>query len=806
LEYRQLTRDDRVVWLRDEAVLVRDDTGRPLHWQGVMFDVTETRRIEQQLVESEARFAAFMGHSPALAWMKDEGLRYVYVNDTYERALFHTREEIIGRDDFALWPSETAIFMRETDRVVLDTGKAIETYETIPTVDGQLVTFLVLKFPFQDSAGRRFVGSMGVDVTERLRAEADLHEQYRAAERARGEADAILDATNEAILLVTPERQVATINRRSEEVLGIQKDGVINAPLTAIIPQLHQIFDDPSRLVELLNSDEVEPSLPRRSEILQQQWPEPRELELSTAPVISAFGEPLGRLFAFRDVTRERLVDRMKTEFVSLVSHELRTPLTSITGYVDLMLEGEVGELSQEQREFLEIVGNNAQRLVALINDLLDISRIESGRLGLKLRPVDLSRLVYGVVASFRPLMESKRQRLMISLPEYLPTIMGDQDRVTQILTNLLSNAHKYTPAGGAIRVAAERQGRQIRIDLQDTGIGMTPEEQAQLFTRFFRASNRTTQEVGGTGLGLVITRSLVEMHRGTIEVVSAAGRGSTFSFTLPIAGVMSSELAPDTQNSSEPVTGTGTILVVEDEPDIANLIRRYLERAGYDVLLATTAAEARRLARGENPDLITLDIMLPDANGLTLLEWLKAEEATRLIPVLALSMLADDNRAKLLGAVDYLTKPVHERSLVDRVATILAAGRSRLVVVADHDGDTRAMIASQLRRFGCSVVEAADADEAITLVLKHKPALLIIDEQPGGINGVSAVQELREEPMTHNLPIIVMAGDGTTGDQVESALVGMGATTVLTKPFLVSDLIASLLIGLPDANSGESS
>jgi signal transduction histidine kinase len=270
-------------------------------------------------------------------------------------------------------------------------------------------------------------------------------------------------------------------------------------------------------------------------------------------------------------------VDRMKSEFVSLVSHELRTPLTSIKGYVELMLDGEVGTLSDEQSEFLQIVKQNADREVALINDLLDISRMEAGRLDLRREAIDVPALARAAGESLRPQFEAKSQQLTLDLAPVTgepPRAWGDPARVTQILMNLLSNAHKYTPAGGRItltvrgiagagaaptqtagagRIAVDQSAdghepQWVQIEVSDTGVGITEDEQTQVFHRFFRAKNRATEEAGGTGLGLAITRQLAEMHGGSIDVRSAPGAGSIFRVFLPAAGVAADAAGAATQ------------------------------------------------------------------------------------------------------------------------------------------------------------------------------------------------------------------------------------------------------------------
>lgn len=227
-------------------------------------------------------------------------------------------------------------------------------------------------------------------------------------------------------------------------------------------------------------------------------------------------------------------VNRLKTEFVSLVSHELRTPLTSIAGYVALLSEGRVGAVAAEQREYLAIVEHNVDRLITLIDDLLDISRIEAGKVTLRRTTLALLPLIQAVASLLRPELDAKGQRLSLDLSPTLPPVMGDAERLTQILTNLISNAYKYTPAGGSISITARQEDDWVRLDVRDTGIGLSPDDQAQLFIPFFRAQHRATQAVVGTGLGLAITRLLVELHGGEIIVTSALGQGSTFSVTLP--------------------------------------------------------------------------------------------------------------------------------------------------------------------------------------------------------------------------------------------------------------------------------
>lgn len=520
----------------------------------------------------------------------------------------------------------------------------------------------------------------GALLAQRQRAEAALERQYREAERARGETRAVLDAAAEAIALVAPDGRFLTINRRFGELLGLQSEEVAGRRLDELRAVVERVFAEPAaiwpRLTDTADQEQ------QFTDIVQQRWPQRRELELFSTPVQSESGEPLGRLFAFRDVTREREVSRMKSDFVALVSHELRTPLTSIKGYIDLLLAEDAGALNTEQCDFLTIVKNNADRLVTLINDLLDLSRIESGRIEARRERLDIATLIAGVAAAFRPQLERKGQHLALDFDAGLPAVSGDADRIIQVFTNLISNAHKYTPNGGSITVRGTAEREAVRVDVTDSGMGLTPDEQGQLFTRFFRSRRRAAQEAGGTGLGLVITRSLVEMHGGVMSVTSQPGQGATFSVTLPSYQQRKAPPMPAPRRAV--AAGTpygGRVLVVDDEPDIAQLLQRFLERAGYQVLVAHRAAEALQLARADQPDLITLDLAMPDDDGFTILEWLKSDPATAAIPVMLISILEDSGRGKRLGAVDYLTKPVQEQTLRAHVAAALTKGGSRLIL-----------------------------------------------------------------------------------------------------------------------------
>jgi PAS domain S-box-containing protein len=628
----------------------------------------QQRQAEEARRESANRFRAIFEHAAISIALAGTDGRLIETNPAMQRLLGYHRSELQGRafTDLA-HADDVRADWHLFEELVSGKRDHYEAEERYYRRDGTVVWGHMTVSMVRDAGGRpQFLLAMGENITERKRAEAELEHQYQAAETARSETRAILDATGEAMLLVAPDGRILTANRQFEAFFGLGQQAISGQPFVEVQSDFQRIFGDPAVVVALVA--QIADAERRFRNDVAQEWPERRELELASTPVLEADGRPLGRLFAFRDVTRERAVDRMKSEFVSLVSHELRTPLTSIKGYVDLLVAGDVGDLAEEQQEFLGIVSSNADRLVALINNLLDISRIESGKVEITRSSLHLDQVFAEVAASFRPQVEQKQQHLTLAIEPGLPAVSADADRLVQIVTNLVSNAHKYTPAGGDITVSARVAGPWVRVSVRDNGIGMSAEEQAQLFTRFFRGKGRLAREAGGTGLGLVIVRSLVELHGGELHVTSALGRGTTFTFTLPVATGAESPPAP----SARPPTD-GCVLVVDDEDDIAQLVGRYLERAGYRAVLALSAQEALRRAQTEQPDLIILDLCMPEPDGFAALEWLKHDRLTAAIPVLLLSILEDSGRGRLLGAADHLTKPVQEQTLLAHVAALLA-------------------------------------------------------------------------------------------------------------------------------------
>jgi len=506
--------------------------------------------------------------------------------------------------------------------------------------------------------------------------------------------------------------------------------------------------------------------------------------------VLAQQGDFLGVVTIFRDVTKEVEADRAKSEFVSTVSHELRTPMTAIKGYTDLLHGGAVGPINEDQKRFLGVIRNNADRLTALINDLLDISRVDTGRVRFEPKLMQIGEVISDVVNGLAVQADAKHQTLTYEAVGGLSDVMGDRDRLNQVLTNLVGNAIHYTPEGGEIEVRAYPVERAVRVDVRDTGIGVAPEDMGRIFERFYRADHPVVMEAPGTGLGLSIVKMFVEMHGGRVWVESEVGKGSTFTFILPVP-VREEGGEPARRGLPRLVARTRTVLLVDDDPDIANLVKMQLEGSGYRVFVLGRGRSVVSKAETKQPDLIILDLILPDVEGLEVLRSLKGNVVTSDIPVIVLTIKQDDGSAWDLGAVDYLTKPVESEKLLQSVEKALT-WQGRVLVVED-DSDTLGMLSATIRKIGFTPLVAANGYEALAMARRYRPDLILLDLRLPGMDGYEALTHLKRDAVTQTIPIVTISAHVSDIEQERKRLIALGAASFLPKPFSIEELLTEV-------------
>src|SRR5438309_4649155 len=454
---------------------------------------------------------------------------------------------------------------------------------------------------------------------------------------------------------------------------------------------------------------------------------------------------------------------QLKSQFLASMSHELRAPLNAIIYFSNLLAEKTAGDLTDKQQRFVGHVRNGARHLLQLINDILDLSKIESGLLELRRETFSVSEALPEVLSVIRPLAMAKKIR--IEHAEETFSVYADRVRFKQILYNLLSNALKFTPEGGTVRVEGST-GDLVCIAISDTGVGIRPEDQQLIFEEFRQAGETTRGVKEGTGLGLAITKRLVERHGGTIRVSSELGKGSCFSFTLPAgraAPQAEREVSTKDDIVVDPQQEKGSkkrlVLIVDDEPSARELLASYLEAAGYAVSTVGSGAEAVEKACQLRPDAITLDILMPGGSGFGTLAELKRRVETAPIPIIVVSVLDQKEVAFTLGAADYLVKPVQKSVLLNTLGKHLrtTSGPSTNILVVDDDPATLEVVSDTLRSGGYTPHAVSSGKEALELLSKVRMDAILLDLMMPEMDGFDVLRTIKDNPELEEIPVFVV-------------------------------------------------
>ncbi len=753
-------------------------------------------RTQAETRAGEARFRGLLESAPDAMVIVDKAGTILMVNDQAEKTFGFSASEMMGQSVNMLiparlherHPSLLAVYFADPTRREMLGGDNLLGVRA----DGTEFPIEVGLSPIETADGL-LVSSVIRDVTERRKA-ADALAEAEARHRS------VLESTGEGIFGVDANGRLMFINRAGARLLGYGKEELLGGAVHDIIH--HTRADGSAYPIEecpmhAAFTDGTTSKID--DEVLWRKDGTSFDVEYSSTPLCKD-GQLVGAVIVFHDITERKIAEaelrqarddaeaanRAKSGFLANMSHELRTPMNAIIGYSEMLIEeAEDLELDTFIADLKKIHGAGSH-LLSLINDILNLSKIESGKMDLYLEPFAVDTMVEEIVATVDTVVRKRGNDFVVQGTGNLGTMVSDLTKVRQTLFNLISNAAKFTE-NGQVTLSVQREqdddGREwVDFEIADTGIGIAADKIDELFEEFTQADASTTREYGGTGLGLAITRRFCEMLGGSIDVRSTLGEGSAFTIRLP---VQMSDQRRQMLSAMETATATGApdavsevlaavdssgvrgkVLVIDDDPTIRELLSRSLCRDGYEVLLAEDGDHGLEIARAEKPVAITLDVMMPGTDGWSVLKALKADAATVSIPVIMITIVDDKSLGYTLGAAEYLTKPIDRRQLLEamhRLQTPAGGGPAGDVLVVDDEPLVRELTRRTLEAEGISVREAADGQEALEQVASQRPGMIILDLMMPVMDGFEFLLRLRRDPDTADLPVVVVTAKDLT-------------------------------------------
>jgi PAS domain S-box-containing protein len=767
---------------------------------GVQITVAiERLEVREALAKSEADLRALFSSMEDVVLVVDKDTRYLRIAPTNPSRLFRPPQELLGQRMDEILPPNTHEPIRQAIRQALESGQTVQLEYELP-INNQLFWFLANISKLNENE----VFWVARDITERKKSEEAIRRQNE-----------YLAASAEISRLVTSTLELNTIFTRTVNLVGERfgfyfaaiytiEESSFNAVLReatgaagekmkaqrfavavgspTIVGKVAQsgeprLVDDVSaealyQANPLLLDTQSEAAIPLRigSRIVGVIDIQSTQTHAFTQDDISVLQSLADQVAVAIDNARSyelsqqairelREVDQMKSQFLANMSHELRTPLNSIIGFSRVILKGIDGPVSELQQQDLTAIYNSGQHLLGLINDVLDLARIEAGKMELNFEEVNLSEMAHSVMSTAKGLVKEKPIQLLQHIPADLPTVRGDTMRVRQILLNLISNASKFTDEGSITVEAHVQKGptgkMEALVNVIDSGPGIAPEDQKKLFQAFSQVDGSATRKSGGSGLGLSICANLVQLQGGRIGVNSEIGKGSSFYFTIPLYHQPEQEIS----------AGKKVILSIDDDPQVISLYERYLNPQGYHVVPLTDPTRAKERILELNPYAITLDVMMPEKNGWTLLTDLKSDPDTRSYPVVICSIVAQADKGFSLGAADYLVKPILQEDLIEAIDRLNKNSTIQDILVIDDDANDLQLIEkilAQHNQYHPILVQGGRAGwEALNA---QPPHAIILDLFMPELDGFSILERLRGHPHLRNIPVLVItSGDVTT-------------------------------------------
>jgi len=749
---------------------LRGDDGAQQGGVVVLRDITERKRAEEALRQSEERYHLLFDSNPHPVWVYDlQTLAILDANYSAVRNYGYSRQEFLSLTIKDIRPAEDVPAVLENIAKTLPSGESESVWKHRKK-DGTLIDVEITSHPLvYNGKDARLV--VATDITTRKKAEEALRQ---SEERFRLLVSEVADY---AILMLDPEGHIVSWNTGAERIKGYRSEEIIGQHFSRFYPAEDVEQGKPAyELKVAVERGRLEDEGPRVRKDGSQFW---------ANVVITALRDGTGRLCGFAKVTRDitehkrtqelimhakeeaERATKFKDQFLSTMSHELRTPLNAVLGFSDLLADERYGPLNDRQRRYVDHIHTGGKHLLKLISDILDLSKIEAGRMELTREDVTVASAFAEVISSLYPLAEKKSQELLQKVEPNL-NVDADAMRFKQVLMNLAGNAIKFTPEGGRIELVAHHVDDQVRIEVRDNGPGIPPEQQQRIFEAFFRLA-QTGSATEGTGLGLAITTRLVELHGSKLGIESGPGKGTCFYFSLPLVAITSD------QHTQTPIAVARArkaprILVVEDNAATGQLIQLQLASAGYETLRCDQPERATDIAAELRPDAITLDLLMKPVHGLEVLLQLKNDPRTSKIPVIVVTIVDQPGIGTALGADEYLIKPVDKATLLAAVERCLRSrgggAPARTILVVEDDSSTLEMIVELLKAYGYAVSTAADGEQARASVAQSLPELVILDLVLPKMSGFELLAEWRSNPRTSDLSVFVLTSKDLTKEE----------------------------------------
>ncbi len=744
---------------------------------GIIRDITERRENEKKLRESNALLQAMMSSTSSFMYVRDLQGRFLYVNKEYETVFGFAPGQLLGKTVEEVFPPKLARHNRDMDKAVL-AGEAGLRLEDELRLDHGRQTFLVVRSPLLNEQGEVYGAcGVGTNITQRKLAEEAMHALNRELAETTGLQHAILDSANFSIIATDINGAIRLSNVGTQRMLGYAPEELIGKDISTTLHDASEIIARADLLgIEL--GCVIEPGFQalaaraRRGVADEQEWTYVRKdgsrlpVMLSITAVRGEQQQITGFLGVAYDASERKKAEHIKNEFISTVSHELRTPLTSIRGSLGLLSGGVAGDISERARSLLEIANNNCERLVRLINDILDVEKIKSGNMRFDIIRQPLLPLIGQALDAMQDYAAQYHVTFELQPDAEDVQVAVDADRIVQVMINLLSNASKFSPAGGRVQIRLARLPGCVRLSVVDHGPGIAREFRERIFQKFAQADSSDTRQKGGTGLGLSISRAIVERHNGRIDFNSTPGAGAEFYFELPLA------------NDLATPTGHGRVLICEDNPDVARLLSLMLAQAGLGSDIAYDAEQARKLLSEGNYEAMTLDLALPREDGITLLNWMRKQESTRGLPVVVVSAHAEEGLRRItggaIGIVDWIPKPIDEARLVSALQSVVrdCTDDIPLVLHVEDDRDLVSVVSALLAP-SFAVRHAATLGEARGMLATESFKLILLDLQLPDGHGSELLGNL--PALNAATPVVVFSAEEPnqpTIDSVRAALV----------------------------------